>query len=364
MTRQIGLATLLLVSGVLSSPILAGPVNTPLPCGLADATGRTGYVASASGGIEAIDLMTGHVLWTSNEAQVPLLVADQRLYAQAGTKRNRLRIFVYDLNQRGEVLLESDPVVLPGWVITGEAPGHSFKAGWDLEQGVLVLNWQARAWYRGKEKPTPQLEAAARRQGEGKVRIDLTSGKVQHFPVEPVPVTLGPTVPAKDLEKKAIRWQGPVAGQYKAVIQESHKDQQKLVLLSWDRTGVANAPPRELIHGKQVTLLPTLDERLLCVREVQTSPDQRGANNDRERYAWTLIKLETVEVVGRVTFEPATQAMIVIGPRLFVLQGGPITGSLTQPVESTRMLKAIDLRSGKMLWQHPIASKTVYPPER
>ena len=38
------------------------------------------------GRIDAIDLATGDVVWHTYEAQVPLLVVGDRLYAQAGVK--------------------------------------------------------------------------------------------------------------------------------------------------------------------------------------------------------------------------------------------------------------------------------------
>src|SRR5262249_5564933 len=74
----------------------------------------------------------------------PLLVAGDRLYAQAGVKRNRLRVLAFDLTRSGECVLESDPVVLPAWVVTGDCAAHSFTARWRLENGELVLSWQAR----------------------------------------------------------------------------------------------------------------------------------------------------------------------------------------------------------------------------
>src|SRR5438128_1992910 len=71
-------------------PSSAPSHGSPFPGGLLDSSGRTAFLSSAGGGIQAVDLMTGDVLWHSNEAEVPLLVAGNRLYAQAGVKRNRL----------------------------------------------------------------------------------------------------------------------------------------------------------------------------------------------------------------------------------------------------------------------------------
>jgi hypothetical protein len=55
---------------------------------------------------------------------------------------------------------------------------------------------------------------------------------------------------------------------------------------------------------------------------------------------------------------------MVLGPRLFVQQSGPIRGQLTQNAVSTRTLKAIELKTGKFLWQRAIADKQIHAPER
>jgi hypothetical protein len=348
----------------------AGPINgsatgqLPLPGGLADSGGRTGYLTSLNHGIEAIDLMSGDVLWSSYEAEVPVLLSQDRLFTQAGTKRNRLRVLVFDLTRKGEVVLESEPIVFPEWVVTASAPGHSFKAEWQLEKEYLVLTWQARAWYEGRPKAAPALIAEARKQAEGVVRIHLVTGQVAKFPVDTAGLSLGVAVPWKDLEKKAVRWQGMLGGQYKAIILEQEGDRQKLVLLTWDRSGVPTGQPRELFTGHRLALMPTLDEKMVCIREVPPSPDLRPTNEDQMKYAWALISLETGETVARVAYEASTQALTVIGPRLFVQQAGPIRGSITQTAVNTRTLKAIELKTGKFLWQRALAEKSVQAPER
>src|SRR5947208_13252831 len=74
-------------------PVAPGPSGTlALPAGIADPAGRTGFLAGAGGGVDAVDLTTGDVLWQTTEAQRPLLVVGDRLYAQAGVRRNRLRV--------------------------------------------------------------------------------------------------------------------------------------------------------------------------------------------------------------------------------------------------------------------------------
>jgi hypothetical protein len=364
------LGTLVMVFSMMVSPAFASSLvngmagTKPLPGGLADPAGRTGYLSSVTNGIEAVDLMTGDCLWSCQEAEIPLLIANDRLYAQAGTQRNRLRVLVFDLLHKGHVILESDPVVFPQWVVTSDGPGHAFKAHWRLDREQLILSWQARAWYCGKTKATPAMDAAARKQSEGVARIHLTTGYVDNGPPEPPGVSIEVAAPQKDLEKKSIRWQGVVNGQYKAVVLEDEGQVQRMVLLTWDRSGAKTGEPQQLFSGRRLALVPTLDERIVCIRETAPSPDQHTPEENRLKYAWSMVSLDDAKTVARVIYEASTQAMTVIGPRLFVAQSGPIRGSLQDSSVSARTLKAVDLKTGKFLWQRNIAGKPMHPPER
>src|SRR5687768_16853842 len=94
--------------GVLRMPVV-------IPGGVADAGGKTGYVANPTGGIDAIDLQSGKLLWATEEASRPLVAFGHRLVAQAGRKgrANSVRVVVLDGKDRGKRLLASDPVVFP-----------------------------------------------------------------------------------------------------------------------------------------------------------------------------------------------------------------------------------------------------------
>lgn len=165
---------------VSSQPVAKSSIR--LPEGLSDAEGRIGYFASAADGIEAVDLANGKVLWHTHEAQRPLLLDGDHLLAQAGTKRNRLRILRLDVKRNGECDFESDPLVFPPWIVTGEAHGHAFAARWHKEKHHLVLDWEASAWYAGKTKPTPEERQSARKHADGIARIDLRSGQIEVLP--------------------------------------------------------------------------------------------------------------------------------------------------------------------------------------
>jgi hypothetical protein len=343
----------------------AGAVSAetvPLPAGIAEPSGSTGFFASTGGGIEAVDLATGKVLWQTNEAQRPLLVVGKHLLAQAGTKRNRLRILRLDPAHDGECDLESDPVVFPAWVVTGESPGHSFSARWHVEKHQLVLDWQAAAWYAGKTKPTPEQETAARKHAHGVALIDLRTGQVEVRPATKVVPSPTPPLPAH-LEEKAVRWQGLVGKRWKVLTLEEEEGRQSLVWHAWDRETEKAEQPKELLKGKRLIVRETLDERVLCLREASPSPDERASLTPRKSPAWWwLYSVEMDKWIGRIPVESGMHSLAVLGKRAFYLVPGTLRGRLDRPNMQPRTLKAIDLESGKKLWERNVAAKLVAPP--
>jgi hypothetical protein len=329
----------------------AGPL---LPCGVADAGGRTGFVANAHGGLDAVDLATGHLLWTVDGAKRPALVDDDRLFAWAPVDGNGLRVTAFDRANTGRRLMESEPVVFPDWVNVEEGPGRSFKTRWRLDKGRLILDWEARAWYSGRHS-TAQAEAEARRSEAGQVCIDVQTGKAETAPAEK---SDEPPPPPKELQNAMIRWQGPAGDGRAALVLEEADGRQKLSLWSWNADKVGE--PKELLTGARLLALPTIDERCLCLRDAAPSPDQGSA--DRKPYRWSIFAADGGERLAQAAYDPGTEAVAVVGQRVFFLVSGPFKGPIDRPFVRSRSLKAYDLRADKPLWEHPVEGKLCTPP--
>jgi hypothetical protein len=200
--HALALPALLLLSAA-TCPALAAPApprTAPqvLPGGgVADPAGKVGYVPSTEGGIEALDLATGKVLWSIAGVPQPLLATAERLYAQEPIKgkANQVRLAVFD-TQNGKRLSESQPISFPDWVVVGVTYGRSFASTARLRGDELLLVWQARAWYAGGAAPRPEIEKAARKSAGGVARIDIESGKVEMLEGDRVPPGLPKEVPA------------------------------------------------------------------------------------------------------------------------------------------------------------------------
>jgi hypothetical protein len=332
-----------------------------LPGGIADSAGRTGYFASADEGIEAINLASGKVEWQTHEAQRPLLMDGDHLLAQAGTRRNRLRILRLDVKNNGHCDFESDALILPAWVVTGEAHGHSFVTQWHLHRHQLVLEWEASAWYVGKAPPTSEETLTARKDSRGIARFDLRTGQIEVLPAEAKPASTPAPLP-EQLEKKALRWQKIVGEQWKVLALEEENGNQCLVLHSWDRLKDTEEQPKELLRGKRLLVRTTLDEQILCLREASPGPEEQGSLSHKKQPMWWLYSVDTGKLLGCIPDEAGMNSMLVVDKRVFYLVPGTLRGALDQPNFQPQLLRVVDLSSGKKLWERPIAGKLISPP--
>jgi len=182
-------------TGAGDTPVAA----VPLPGGgIADQSGNVGYFPNLSGGIDALDLANGKLLWSSKEAKRPLLATGNRLFAQAGV--DDMRVVVLDAANAGKRLSQSRPLKFLDWVSFGHEPGRSLRTGARLEKDTLLLVWEAKAWYAVGAAPTPEIQEEARKSATGAFRVDLKSGMVESvdkakppkpaLPEEPASVTL------------------------------------------------------------------------------------------------------------------------------------------------------------------------------
>jgi outer membrane protein assembly factor BamB len=135
---------------------IAHPEPAFLPGGIADSSGKTGYLSNPQGGIDAVDLASGKVLWHSDQASHPLLIYKDRLYAQQRHDVNPIRIVGLSLSGNNAPLLVSDPIELfaspepahidpklrPSRQLPPDPKEYPVFCAARMEQGQLHVEWE------------------------------------------------------------------------------------------------------------------------------------------------------------------------------------------------------------------------------
>lgn len=283
-----------------------------------DAAQGMAYVISPKGGIDALDLTTGNVRWTSKAAVKPLAVVDGALLAQAATADpGALPVVAFDA--KGAVKQQAR-IALPKGVLAQSADGPKrwFRAeAFEAEDGAVVVTWAA-----SESRPVQGLleqEAVgattldsgalgAREPLSGAARVDLSNGRVAEVA----------SAKAQSLQVAA----------------------------------------RAATAGKGLDLrrqLASLDGRhVLTSERIAESGSQR-------RYRWTITDaagatVGTVEApVGRARFVVAGSQVLYVAPHTARVEGGKI-------VEEPLRLQALDMRTGAAVWSAAVVDTTFRGP--
>ncbi len=168
----------------------SGPaVAVPVPFGVASADGTVAYVAGREGGIDAIDLRSGKLLWSSQEAFLPLIALDGAVLAAAPVPDQASAVAVLGLARAdGSIVFESYPMEFPGWMridVAEPCCGGGWSAGGaELMGGVLELAWSA-SWTCVGGIGILEDESAT-----GLARIDLETGSAELVDADAGPLVL------------------------------------------------------------------------------------------------------------------------------------------------------------------------------
>jgi hypothetical protein len=337
--------------------------SIPFPDGVADAAGKVAFIANATGGIDAVDLAKGELLWDSKEASKPLALSGDNLLAQIGVKdkANQARIVVLDVTRRGKKVSESEAIVLPDWVSLGKHHGRSFFSTGRMVKRDLLYYWNADAWYAGGAAP-PEILERLKKDQSGVARVNVETGKVEMLANDDVP-NIDPKLP-KELEKVASRqyWTGThwltnplIAGEKVAALSMTQDgDKQTLTLKRWEQATGKELKDTELLQGKALWPQVTLDGKHLLVHQALVKEELPEGD-----YAWWLFSLESGERIAKVPHVDL-QNPVVFGPRVCFTENKPMK-VLDAGGEQERLLRVMDLKTGKIEWERPVASIWVLP---
>lgn len=289
MRKTFAAAALLLAAAL---PLGAATVELR-PGILVDAGAGRAYVASPSGGVEALSLSTGQTLFTSTAGTRPLAVAGEWLVtlAEPGGP-GRIDLALVPLADPARVVTVTTTVPADVWAVPLDRPGRRFDVVARSRAGALDLAWTYR-WHRTSPIPPGEGETPSG-QVTGGVRIDLAARTAAPVSFEeasrreegPVPFALA------RFEGTPGPFGPPVkAGKTWAVL-ETVRLSPSSVRLVLRRAGADGKElgARALFEGDAHVQLPSPDSRHVLVGSID--------GRDPARYVWSLFSLETGEPAG------------------------------------------------------------------
>jgi hypothetical protein len=293
-------------------------------------------------------------------------VRDGILAAQTSAEGSSLRIAILGVNHEGKLFWRSDPVTFPDWVSVGPAPGCSFEAEGRIDEGDLVLKWEARA-----NLSSGSLHTGREKVESGIARISLKTGTLSMLPPEK-PAAIPAVRLPKGLTSYSLgSWPGVWTRQEPVISGDL------LVAVEWQQTGEA-APPRkeatakeelsrlvlwrwklpdgdplepvELCKGVSCSVILLPQESYLLV-----SPGVRESTVADHHL--DVCSIRTGERVGLFPDAGSMRAVTIVGTRGCAVYEQPLVRGPSGQFTAPRTVRVIDVTSGRELWERAIAGR-------
>lgn len=314
---------LALVAGLLT-PGLAVAQENDVPAlhdgVVVDTASGTAYVMSPQGGIDAVDLASGNVVWKSQAAAKPLLVANGTLVAQATPSQpGEMDVVLIDSKQGNEKERKKVKVPPATRANVVDGPTASFRAqAFATTGGDVVITWESQDGRSLQGVLPPTVEAP--QAGDAK----SATASLRAVPNEPVRgaarLSKGQVVSMKFEEAKSLKkapvTKAPVAAKSAAVAAAARQ------LVSLD--------------GKHVLHSTAAPEGGLWMP-----------------YRWTVTDAAGV-TVGLVDAPISMAPFVVAGSKVLFVAQPSARKEGDKMIEQPLRLVALDLQTGAAMWAVPV----------
>lgn len=292
----------------------APPQGVPLRDGVVVDAGRSvAYVMQPKGGIDAVDLERGTLLWHSAAGERPLALAGDLLVAQARSgEGGELRVVALDVRQRGARSTEADlPLPAGLHAEVAETLRQAFRVTASLSPQGVLLSWAAE---QRPNLPRRESNEIADEGGESKAAVRAPEALQGSALFDPRAGSLLPMETA-DAKRLATR-QGTAA-----------------------TLSAPTAPER---------LFASADGRhVLASRRV-------GDATSATPYRWTISDAATGAVIGAMDSAVSMAPFVVNGTRLVHVAQPGARHEGAKVIDRPLRLRAVDLATGKELWNREI----------
>ncbi len=279
-----------------------------------DSAAGTAYVMSPQGGIDALELATGNVMWKSRDAAKPLLLKDGKLLAQARPGKDG-QLVVVALDAKGGKTQGRVDIEIPSFIRANvlDGPSRKFRTqAFESADGAVVVTWTAEEGRALQGLVEPENEGAPVQNAAATAKVPSLSGAVK------VDVAAGRAVPVSDAEPRSLTV-GNVGN-------------------------AADSRQMASIDGRHI---------LRSERNVEG-----GLWN---RYRWTITNAAGVKL-GSVEAPVSMAPFVVSGNQLFYVAQPSVRKEENKLIEQPLRLRALDLRTGNELWASAVVDSTFRGP--
>lgn len=353
------------LSGLISATAMAAddspmarridPVSSPfmMRTGVAvdPAEGRL-YMMSPQGAIDAVEIASGRLLWTTKAAAKPLAVFDVRLAAQAealpGNKS--LPVVLLDTRHEGRVV-STIKLPLPAGVTLSinEGPGSSSSVQARVEQSNLIIWWSSSQWtisgIPGSAEP--------RRSESGAASVDLKTLRVETLTPEQATARLREGTVSSNAPRlsgtEALLFPPQRAGEFFFSVKLGPASAgTPAVLKRWSWASGDPLPDVDLGPGFSASALSG-DGKLFLITKA-AGADAAGVQN----YRWSIYSIASGELVAKILL-PQAAPPFFIWHSVLVFESDPhnrrVNGAwLVEPLE----LRAFDVKTGNEIWKRAL----------
>jgi hypothetical protein len=302
------------------------------------------FLMSPARRVEAREIATGALRWTTADAVRPLFAARGRVLAQADAPEGRLDLVLLDALSGRRVAAQSLP--LPEGVAApiDEVLGTRFDLRVEASGPQARLEWAfERRPVRGALLVEGGEDAVTR--ARGAVVVDLAAARFAAEAARPLVEGPPPLPPALAAEADAGRFrQRPlrVGGRF-VTIEEAGG---ALVLKRWTEGGAA-LPDTPIPPGVVLQMGSADGRHLLVSALVPGAPAERA-------YAWTVLGLDSGAAVAALAASTAAAPFVVAGGRVLIVQPpmGHRDGAAWR--QHPRRVEAFDAPTGARVWMQAV----------
>ncbi|MGI9237295.1 MAG: hypothetical protein ACR2QZ_07850 [Woeseiaceae bacterium] len=322
---------------------------TLMPGVVIEPTRDSVYLMNPEGGIDALKIADGSLLWNSSQADQPLFVEGDRVLAIVDSAASGLTVAFLDPAKGTSIRKADEPLVLPLPAGVDAAIDQTLERKFThavrKSGGETYLTWDYLQ--RGVTGVAPPGGRAPEHREHGAFRY--IGGTLEAVEPESIVVSSKnwPAELQEQVESKLVR-KPPLSNGRVFAITEQRYDPHQVVLSRWRRRDGMRLEEKLLYDGRAVAVLASCNEHHVVVA---TTSAQAGADQPfRLRY----YEIDSGALVAELQSTRSAGPFCLLGSRLLQLSQPELRRVEGTMVATPLALVAVDIATGAELWRRVV----------